>query len=171
MEICTRSDIEKILKKHEQKYKYSCTPSSVEMVLKLEGKVAEDYYELQNLFFKDSVKKENCDRHNFCFYEGEQQGLIFKKLEFVETPSTNQFRFEFIFDTIKSNIDDKHFVIIALKSDNFNFHNHVIYGYEEGLIKSVTKYHGSDKFEFREDVIDKIKERKPYIDIFVYEKK
>ena len=45
--IRAKEEIEKIVDQHEQKSRNSCVPSSVEIVLKLLGRVKLDYYDLQ----------------------------------------------------------------------------------------------------------------------------
>lgn len=44
-----------IVEAHHQKYKNSCSPSIIEILLKLEGIVDSDYYELQNTYENQNV--------------------------------------------------------------------------------------------------------------------
>ena len=50
------AEIRAIVDAHEQRYLRSCSPSLIELLLKIEGHVAPDYYQLQ-----DTYKDQNWD--------------------------------------------------------------------------------------------------------------
>lgn len=49
------SQVKKIVDGHSQKYRLSCSPSIVELLLKLEGKVATDYFVLQDKYKDQNI--------------------------------------------------------------------------------------------------------------------
>jgi len=48
-------EVKEVIDTHKQKYENSCSPSVIEMLLKLEGKAPPDYYELQDKHTNDNV--------------------------------------------------------------------------------------------------------------------
>jgi hypothetical protein len=131
-----------IIKKHIQKYEKSCTPSAVEMVLKLLDKVNCDY----------------CDLQDFCGNEGMNFSIfdkkIIRKIKFIklfENPRTDTFPINDLFNKINEEIKVGRYVIISLysgKDPNGNncYHNHIIYDTNvvSGEYLAFTKHYGSD---------------------------
>lgn len=97
-----------IIKCHEQLYKYSCIPSSVEMVLKLLGKVSVDYYELQREW-------DNRKDGSFEDFDGRTiEGVTFER-KFTMERSKN-FPIAELFKTIDDELKDGRLVIISIDS-------------------------------------------------------
>jgi TPR repeat protein len=87
----TRFD-RKIIDEHQQRYGMSCIPSSVEIVLKLLGRVPASYYDLQNIW------KNKADGSFHDFDEKTIEGLTFKQ-QFTQAHS-EQFPLTDLFETI-----------------------------------------------------------------------
>lgn len=104
---------------HEQKYVHSCIPSSVEMVLKLLGKVISDYYNLQNEW-------DNKTTGSLNEFDGKTiEGLTFGvKFGYERNP---HFPFTDLFQTIDAELVSGRYVIISLKSEENKYHMWVIY--------------------------------------------
>lgn len=68
----TRLEIEAIIEGHHQKYRHSCSPSLIEMLLKIQGKVNADYYDLQHKYKDTNVGLEVFDGQTI-------EGLTFHK--------------------------------------------------------------------------------------------
>ena len=65
-----------IINSHEQKFRYSCIPSAIEMVLKLLEKVSKDYYDLQDNWY---WKYRDESTGSFADYDGYTiEGVIFE---------------------------------------------------------------------------------------------
>jgi hypothetical protein len=68
----TPVEIRAIVDAHEQRYRLSCSPSLIELILKIEGRVRSDYYELQ-----DKYKDQNV---GLGVFEGQTiEGIAFHK--------------------------------------------------------------------------------------------
>jgi hypothetical protein len=146
---------------HLQKFRYSCIPSAVEIVLKVSGKAKPDYYELQN-------KWDNKEIGSFKDFDGRKiQGVVFK-LEngFASLDS--------LFDTISKELMENRFVIISLKSklidsrdQSDNCHMCVIYdsSIKEKEFKAFTKNWGETKLI---DNVKQIVEKMGTTDILTY---
>jgi len=91
---------------HEQKYVVSCIPSAIEMILKMLGKVNENYYELQD-FWK------NKTNGSFADFDGKTVNNVTFEAKFRYARDTN-FPIDNLFKTIDSELSDGRFVIISL---------------------------------------------------------
>lgn len=115
---CLTNFSRQIVDAHEQRYGMSCIPMSIEMVLKLLGRVASDYYELQNPW------KEKADG-NFRDFDGKSiQGVTFHQQ--FDLPRNDQFPMAKLFETIDRELKAGRFVIISLTSGS-GWHMYVIY--------------------------------------------
>lgn len=104
---------------HQQRYGMSCIPMSVEMVLKLLGRVPQQFYELQDAW------KEKADG-NFSDFDGKSiKGVTFHKQ--FGSARNNQFPFEKLFATIDSELKAGRFVIVSLASSQVSWHMYVIF--------------------------------------------
>ncbi len=104
---------------HQQRYGMSCIPMSVEMVLKLLGRVPPQFYELQDAW------KEKADG-NFSDFDGKCiKGITFHKQ--FGSARNNQFPFEKLFATIDSELKAGRFVIVSLASSQVSWHMYVIF--------------------------------------------
>jgi TPR repeat protein len=108
----------KIIDAHEQRYAMSCIPSSVEMVLKLLGRVPASYYEQQDAW----KNKADGSFHNF---DGKTiEGVTFYQ-KFTQAHGT-QFPLEELFAAIDSELEAGRYVIIGLPAGG-DTHDWVIY--------------------------------------------
>lgn len=104
---------------HEQRYGMSCIPMSIEMVLKLLGRVPAPYYELQDAW------KEKADG-SFSDFDGKTiSGMTFRKQ--FGMPRGSEFPTEKLFATIDSELKAGRFVIVSLASSTASWHMYVIY--------------------------------------------
>jgi TPR repeat protein len=107
-----------IIDAHEQKYAMSCIPSSVEMVLKLTGRVPGSYYEQQTAW----KNKADGSFHNF---DGKTiAGFTFHQ-QFIQAHG-RQFPLAALFETIDHELRAGRFVIIGLPAAG-DTHDWVIY--------------------------------------------
>jgi hypothetical protein len=120
-----------IIDAHQQRYGMSCIPSSVEMVLKLEGRVPQSFYELQTAW------QEKSDG-SFKDFDGRTiAGLTFHQ-QFA-LPRNRDFPLEKSFATIHEELTSGRFVIVGLPSPG-GWHNWVIYDEDEnGEFLAVSK--------------------------------
>lgn len=119
------SDTRIIIDQHEQRFKYSCIPSAIEMILKLENRVKSDYYALQK-------KWGNKTDGNFnCFNE-----IIIKGVKFYhQFPNKRDSNFPFndLYRAIDDELYSGRYVAIALPEGchkgcfGGNFHNFIIF--------------------------------------------
>jgi hypothetical protein len=108
----------RVIDGHEQRYHMSCIPSSVEMVLKLSGRVPGSYYDLQTEW------KEKSDG-SFGNFDGKTfAGVTFHQQ--FSLPRNNEFPLVKLFETIHSELQAGRFVIVGLASPG-GWHNWVIY--------------------------------------------
>jgi len=108
----------RIIDAHGQRYPMSCIPSSVEMVLKLTGRVPQSYYGLQNSW------KNKADG-SFHDFDGKTiAGVTFRQQFCMARNSA--FPLAQLFDTIDHELKAGRFVIVGLASGH-DFHNWVIY--------------------------------------------
>jgi hypothetical protein len=108
----------KIVDAHEQRFGMSCIPMSIEMVLKLLGKVPGSYYELQNPW------KEKADG-NFKDFDGKTiEGVTFHKQFGMDRGP--EFPLTKLFEAIDHELKAGRFVIVSLSS-NTGWHMWVIY--------------------------------------------
>ena len=120
-----------IIESHEQRYGASCIPSSVEMVLKLLGRVPGSYYDLQ------SEWKEKVDG-SFRDFDGKTFAGVTFHQQFA-LARNNDFPFAKLFDTIHSELKDGRFVIVGLVSSG-GWHNWIIYDEDdEGEFLAISK--------------------------------
>ena len=107
-----------IVDKHEQRFGMSCIPMSIEMVLKLLGRVPADYYELQNPW------KEKADGNFRNFDAKPIKGVTFHQQ--FDLPRNDQFPLARLFETIDRELKAGRFVIVSLTSGS-GWHMYVIY--------------------------------------------
>jgi hypothetical protein len=112
----------RIIDAHEQRYFLSCVPSSVEMVLKLTGRVPQSYYELQDAW------KNKADGCFDTFDEKTFAGVTFHRQFCMARDS--EFPLARLFETIDRELKAGRFVIVGLASGRGS-HNWVIY--DEGV--------------------------------------
>jgi hypothetical protein len=147
-----------IIDKHSQKYGVSCIPSSVEMVLKLLGRVLESYCELQDAW------KEKTDGTFGDFHDKTIKGVTFHRQ--FDLPRNDQFPLSSLFETIDRELKAGRYVIASLPSDT-GYHMYVIYDEDRaGDFLAVSKL-GTKTTEL-EHLKDKIKGMKG-TDIMTYE--
>jgi len=129
-----------IVDAHEQRYGMSCIPMSIELVLKLLGRVPSDYYELQRAW------KEKADG-NFRNFNGKTiKGVTFHQQ--FDLDRNSQFPLAKLFITIDQELKAGRFVIISLASAS-GWHMYVIYDEDaKGDFLAVSKT-GSKTIEAR----------------------
>ncbi len=149
-----------IVDAHEQRYGMSCIPMSIEMVLKLLGRVQSDYYELQNPW------KEKADG-NFRDFDGKTlKGVTFHQQ--FDLPRNDQFPLAKLFETIDRELKAGRFVIVSLSSGS-GWHMYVIYDEDvDGDFLAVSKL-GAKTIETQH--VKKIITRMKGTDIMTYELK
>lgn len=107
-----------IIDQHKQLYGMSCIPSSVEMLLKLTGRVPPSYYELQ-------AQWKNKSDGSFGDFNGRTiAGLIFHQR--FTMPRDDNFPLEALFEAIHRELEAGRFVIVGLAAGS-GWHNWVIY--------------------------------------------
>jgi hypothetical protein len=95
---------------HRQRYGMSCIPMSIEMVLKLLGRVPPEYYDLQD------ARKNKADG-NFRDFDGKTiHGVTFHQ-QFA-LPRNDRFPLKKLFATIDDELNAGRYVIISLMSGN-----------------------------------------------------
>jgi TPR repeat protein len=107
-----------IIDAHRQTYDFSCIPSAVEMVLKLTGRVSENYYDQQN----EWKNKTDGSFHNF---DGKTIAGITFHSSFWDAHG-REFPLERLFQTIESELQAGRFVIVGLSCSG-GTHDWVIY--------------------------------------------
>jgi hypothetical protein len=141
--------IQEVLNNHSQINANSCVPMSIELALKLMGKVNYDYFDLQN---EDPLRK------NFKLFDNcKISGVKFS--HHYNYNRDDKFPIDNLIEDIKSEIDNDKFVICAYGSNNL-YHGYVIYGYDENELFAITKYHeGPSEFypEFINDMTTRLK--------------
>jgi hypothetical protein len=109
---------------HQQIYPDSCISSAVEMILKLNNKVDEDYYSLQVEQYRKLHIENNPDNEkykSFNYLNGQEYyGLKFTNIS--EQPADE------LFQKIDEEINEGRYVIISLGNQNGGFHMWIIYG-------------------------------------------
>jgi hypothetical protein len=142
-----------IIDAHKQLYGVSCIPSSVEMVLKLLGRVPVSYYDLQ-------MQWQNKPDGSFKDFDGQTvAGTTFHQ-QFA-MPRDDNFPLADLFDAIHAELAAGRFVIVGLAAGD-DFHNWVIYDedaageflavskgasrtiYERAVRKVITQMKGTD---------------------------
>ncbi|HEY5911121.1 MAG TPA: hypothetical protein VJA21_11010 [Verrucomicrobiae bacterium] len=122
----------RIIDAHEQRYMRSCIPSSVEMVLKLMGRVPPSYYALQKAW----KNKADGSFHDF-------DGKTFEGVTFHQQfrlARNSAFPLSSLFETIERELKAGRFVIVGLPRGS-DFHNWVIYDEDlEGDFLAVSKF-------------------------------
>lgn len=107
-----------IIDAHQQKDRFSCIPSAIEMILKLLGIVDENYYELQ-------IDWNNRPDGGFHDFHGRHiEGLTFEH-KFGFTRDSN-FPLKELFQTIDGELASGRYVIISLPTET-NYHMYVVY--------------------------------------------
>lgn len=143
-----------IINNHKQQYEKSCTPSAVEMILKLYWKVSSDYYELQD----KCNRTEDFKEHGMNFSEFDNNVEIIKKFGIKFEQKFNIIRWNNfpkveLFNTIDEELKSERYIIISLDAPNspWNFHNYIIYekNLDNNEYKAFTKY-------WKNDIIDEI---------------
>ena len=149
---------EKMIDAHKQAYGMSCIPSSVEMVLKLLGRVPASYYEQQEAW------KNKADG-NFSNFEGKTiAGVTFHKQFGLDR--NDKFPLARLFATIDAELAAGRFVIISLASSS-GWHMYLIYGKDaEGDFLAVSKV---GEKTIKADHIKKIVTQMKGTDILTYE--
>lgn len=107
-----------IVDRHAQIYLASCIPSSVEIVLKLTGRVPPDFFELQEEW------KNKTDGSFANFDNVTIAGLTFRRQ--YALPRDRRFPLRDLFAAIDSELDAGRYVIVGLRSGKHSFHNWVI---------------------------------------------
>ena len=122
---------EKIIDAHKQAYGMSCIPSSVEMVLKLLGRVPASYYRQQDAW------KNKADG-NFSNFDGKTvEGITFHKQFGLDR--NDKFPLARLFATIDAELAAGRFVIISLASSG-GWHMYLIYAKDaDGDFLAVSK--------------------------------
>ena len=108
----------RIIDAHKQRYMMSCIPSSVEMVLKLMGRVPRSYYRLQTAW----KNKADGSFHDF-------DGKTFEGVTFYQKftqPHGSQFPLSSLFGTIDRELKAGRYVIVGLARGS-DVHDWVIY--------------------------------------------
>lgn len=142
-----------IIDSHKQLYSVSCIPSSVEMVLKLLGRVPVSYYDLQ-------MQWQNKFDGSFRDFDGKTvAGATFHQR--FTMPRNDNFPLTDLFDAIHAELSAGRFVIVGLAAGD-DFHNWVIYDedasgeffavskgasgtvYERAVRKVITQMKGTD---------------------------
>ena len=113
----TKFDSE-IIDAHKQRYGMSCIPSSVEMVLKLEGRVPGSFHDLQTAWKgKSDGSFKDFDGKTFAGVTFHQQFAL---------PRNRDFPLDKAFSTIHAELEAGRYVIAGLSSPD-GWHNWVIY--------------------------------------------
>lgn len=107
-----------IVDAHEQGYPNSCIPSSMEMVLKLLGRVPDSYFDLQKAW-------KNMGDGGFIDFHGKTFAGVTFRLQYA-LPSNGDFPLSALFDTIHHELEAGRFVIASLASPR-GWHMWVIY--------------------------------------------
>jgi TPR repeat protein len=108
----------RVIDGHEQRYDMSCIPSSVEMVLKLLGRVPASYYDLQTAW------KNKADG-SFRDFDGKMFAGVTFHLHFMMARNSD-FPLTKLFDKIDSELKAGRFVIVGLACTG-GWHDWVIY--------------------------------------------
>lgn len=155
-----------IVKNHLQMYESTCTPSAVEMILKLEGKVDLSYYELQN----DTSFRNGA---NYREVTGDRFGLKFiHKFSFERN---REFPIDKLFNEIESNLKFGRYVAISLfqgvSPDGYYefYHNYIIFNNQKNEFQAITRYYNDTNPTIVENVKKKVIDMNG-TDILVYEK-
>jgi len=128
-----------IIDSHKQLYGGSCIPSSVEMVLKLLGRVPVSYYDLQ-------MQWQNKLDGSFKDFDGKTvAGATFHQR--FTMPRDDNFPLTDLFDAIHAELSAGRFVIVGLAAGDA-FHNWVIYDEDAtGEFLAVSKGAGGTVYE------------------------
>lgn len=117
--IRSQEKIKEIIDKHNQRSNESCVHSSVEMVLKLLGKVNLDYYALQD----------GKSAGSFGEYNGKQiNGVKFSQIKLAKRGPT--FPFDSLFEIIEKELKSNKYVIVTFigdTEDGRRYHAYVVY--------------------------------------------
>jgi hypothetical protein len=119
----TRFD-RRIIDAHQQRYSMSCIPSSVEMVLKLLGRVPASYYDQQTAW------KEKADG-SFHDFDGKLIAGVTFHQQFTMARNS-EFPLAELFARIDHELQAGRFVIVGLASPGGGWHNWVIYDEDTG---------------------------------------
>ena len=109
--------IKTIVDQHRQKYRLSCIPSCVEMVLKILGKVSVDYYDLQDSW-------QNKADGSFADFDGYSLGGIVFRHRFA-LPRDNNFPIGELFDFIDDELKEGRLVCVSLQ-EKIGYHMYLI---------------------------------------------
>jgi hypothetical protein len=120
-----------IIDSHEQKDEFSCIPSAVEMVLKLLGKVATSYYDLQDRWG-------NKADGTFADFNGVTVAGVTFEQRFGSLRGED-FPYTRLFNTIDGELASGRYVIVSLVTPANRFHMHVIYDNKNDDYQEFTK--------------------------------
>jgi len=107
-----------VIDRHRQIFSFSCIPSSVEMVLKLLGRVPSDYYSLQQAW------KNKTDGNFDNFEQRTIAGVTFHR-QFA-TARCVMFPLKGLFAAIDAELAQGRYVIVGLSNDRNGYHAWVI---------------------------------------------
>jgi hypothetical protein len=128
-----------IIDRHRQTYDGSCIPSSVEMVLKLTGRVPPEFFELQQAW-KNKLDGSFADFDNRTI-----AGLTFHR-QFA-LPRNRRFPLRDLFAAIDAELDAGRYVIVALTSGKYVYHNWVIVGHSAHSEYRAVSKNGAETIE------------------------
>lgn len=149
-----------IVNSHEQKYRFSCIPSAVEIVLKLLKRVDHDYYELQHSW-------DDRTDGSFADFDGKTvRGLTFKVPK-SGSPRASSFPLETLFATIDQELGSGRFIIVSLPEGS-DWHMYVIYDKLNDDYEAITKKYDAQNTFYINDVKKRIMSAQG-TDILVYE--
>ena len=117
--------VESIVGRHSQKYAASCSPSLAEMLLKLRGAVAHDYYDEQHRDQNTNVGLANINNQTIA-------GQTFRRLQDTQSPKTFRERINELLAADKP-------VGIYLPT-HLGFHGFVVAGIEQGHYVIFSKF-------------------------------
>jgi hypothetical protein len=148
-----------LLSRHAQLDEYSCIPMCVELVLKLMGRVAPGYFELQ---------QEWQNRRDGSF--GSFDGRVIEGIRFQHgyaVPRDEKFPLDGLFLEIERELAEGRYVIISLVSSG-GWHMFVIHErLPSGEFRAVSKRHGGSETLVVEDVREVVSQMKG-TDILTY---
>ena len=147
-----------IINAHKQCYKYSCIPSSVEMILKLLKRIEPNDYHLQEHW-------DNRTNGSFADFDNK----IIKGVTFYQRSNPDAKK---LFEIIDKELNEGRFVSISLKiPPNEDHHMYIIYDYDKDGIdyKAFTKQYQETSKIIIDNVKDKVKSMKDHTtDILIY---
>ena len=120
-----------VIDAHEQKYKYSCIPSAVEIILKLLGKVDKYYYELQDDW-------DNKADGSFADFNGFQiEGVTFEHK--FGSMRGSDFPYAELFNNIDDELASGRYVVVSLLTTSSKYHMYIIFDNKGDDYQAFTK--------------------------------